>query len=335
MQSSDISTAGGYTINGSNYTPTWSRKRKLFVFNAGTTVGDHKSPYSFGYQREWQQSQKDSATWPDAGSPGGMKRYEGNFGYPVSQSVAAWHNSELTDSYNNALSKLNESIRGDTDISIDAFQARQTAHTWKDVKGISGNVSRLFAEAVGPRTPFKGVYGTAFRRTAYAAYCAKQGMPFGDILIGTMKQFGSAWSLWTYGIRPVISDIHAVATYNREQISREPFVLRGQHRNKVLKTIPIAGWPDYTYSSTMEIKCSYRTRIQIWMDCNWDDPELAVGRLASLDPKQWIWEALPWSFVVDWFLNVGNYLRDLETASMYNRYMKYGMETTTSLSTFF
>lgn len=54
-----------------------------------------------------------------------------------------------------------------------------------------------------------------------------------------------------------------------------------------------------------ELKCRYKPRGNSW------------AGFTSLNPVSIAWELLPYSFVVDWFFNVGNYVRNLETALLY------------------
>ena len=46
------------------------------------------------------------------------------------------------------------------------------------------------------------------------------------------------------------------------------------------------------------------------------------GRWTSLNPISTGYEAIPYSFVLDWLIDVGSYLRDVETALLYgNRFI--------------
>jgi hypothetical protein len=44
---------------------------------------------------------------------------------------------------------------------------------------------------------------------------------------------------------------------------------------------------------------------------------LDLAKWSSFNPASVTWELLPYSFVVDWFVDVGGYLRDLESAFLY------------------
>jgi hypothetical protein len=56
------------------------------------------------------------------------------------------------------------------------------------------------------------------------------------------------------------------------------------------------------------------------MSTQWRIPPsrlLDLAKWSSFNPSGLAWELLPYSFVVDWFVDVGGYLRDLESAFLY------------------
>lgn len=46
-----------------------------------------------------------------------------------------------------------------------------------------------------------------------------------------------------------------------------------------------------------------------------------LARWTSLNPISIAWELMPYSFVVDWFYDIGSTLRNFETALLYNQYV--------------
>jgi hypothetical protein len=42
--------------------------------------------------------------------------------------------------------------------------------------------------------------------------------------------------------------------------------------------------------------------------------DLTLAKWSSLNPYSLAWELMPYSFVIDWFLDIGSYMRNLETA---------------------
>lgn len=61
-----------------------------------------------------------------------------------------------------------------------------------------------------------------------------------------------------------------------------------------------------------------------------------MSNFSSLNPVSIAWELMPWSFVIDWFYDVGGYIRNLETAMLHNSrfihgYVTYGEKTDVKL----
>jgi hypothetical protein len=52
--------------------------------------------------------------------------------------------------------------------------------------------------------------------------------------------------------------------------------------------------------------------------------EFELARWTSLNPLSIAWELIPYSFVIDWFYDAGTYLRNLESALLYNNVFNGG-----------
>lgn len=76
-----------------------------------------------------------------------------------------------------------------------------------------------------------------------------------------------------------------------------------------------------------EVKGSYRIRL----DTYWSLPTgYSFTDFASLNPASWLWETLTLSFVVDWFVNIGQCLQNWENYYIYrNRFMGGSMTYST------
>ncbi len=62
------------------------------------------------------------------------------------------------------------------------------------------------------------------------------------------------------------------------------------------------------------------------------DPDFYTdfASLASMNPVSIAWELIPYSFVIDWVIDIGGYLRSLESALIYSRFFKSGYTTETT-----
>lgn len=77
------------------------------------------------------------------------------------------------------------------------------------------------------------------------------------------------------------------------------------------------------FQSEAIYRCEYKVWLKIPLDAS------TVDRLTSLNPISIGYELIPYSFVLDWVWNIGGYLRDLETAFLYDKYFRTGYQTLT------
>jgi hypothetical protein len=140
------------------------------------------------------------------------------------------------------------------------------------------------------------------------------------------KQWGNTWLEWQYGVRPLLSDVYNSANQ----------ILTGQ-RNGVThivgKSKDVFDWRkevdvEGTAKERMHILQSTRYKIH----ANFQIPEsrwLELAGFTSLNPAALAWELLPYSFVADWFLDIGQYLANVENFLLYHNYFKGGYMTLT------
>lgn len=138
-------------------------------------------------------------------------------------------------------------------------------------------------------------------------------VPKGRTAARAGKPFADNWLEFQYGWRPLLSDIYGACelianTYH----TRRPTTF-------VAKAKDVQPLKDTSYVSAYELTQPIRWEGTAWdtvqyvVECLEDDALLQV--LASTgvtNPALLAWELLPYSFVVDWFLPVGNYLQQLE-----------------------
>lgn len=275
------------------YTNMMLTHHRLSVSGGGP--GNHRDPVAFRFDKAINTALPSVAGWVDGN--GNTTVYKGILGNGVPDNLATWHDSELTDAYNKALSKLTENVRGSLDLSVDAFQIRQTA-------AIAFNCKRAIklARKIGSDRYLSG-------------FVERNGF---------IKGLSKGYLLWTYGIAPIIQDIYEVVHHTANHYLNHRQTFKARHKNKVTVVGEVLdGWPDYTFSARWNAACSYRCQISVNMEIP-DDPLTNVTRLTTLNPVAVAWELVPYSFVVDWFYNIGSYVRDLETALMYNSYFSGG-----------
>lgn len=114
------------------------------------------------------------------------------------------------------------------------------------------------------------------------------------------------WLEYSYGWAPLISDVHTALT-NSLKVPQVYF------RKVVRFEEPIAYKRNESYVRTSQQgTLKARAVYQGWVSC---DPNViqALSQYGITNPSVTMWEALPFSFVVDWFTPVGSYLESLGT----------------------
>jgi hypothetical protein len=191
--------------------------------------------------------------------------------------------------YNDALEKLNSQTRGDLDVVVDLAEAHQTRAMFSATKRVED-------------------YTKVFMRR-----------------FTTVKAAANHWLEYTYGVKPLLNTVFGLAEENIRIVLNqiEHFRVRATDNSYRPKTVVINDiWGLESYpvvGGKFKISCT------LGMDMSSNTFDFV--RFYTLNPVSLAWELTPYSFVVDWFLNVGGYLRNLETSLLYGGRFKSGYRT--------
>lgn len=121
----------------------------------------------------------------------------------------------------------------------------------------------------------------------------------------TSSDMGGVWLEYSYGWKPLVEDIHAATN-----VLQKPFidaVVRGKAQGK-LHAFQTNQTPyEHTYTVhdwTLRLLLQMKVSVSNWVAWRAND-------LGLTNPAAIAWEVVPFSFVVDWFLPVGQYLQSL------------------------
>jgi hypothetical protein len=120
------------------------------------------------------------------------------------------------------------------------------------------------------------------------------------------KRLANAWLELEFGWKPLLSDVHGAATMLASRAASEQYNSRlsASFRKRVVKPSTWSGL--YDYVNDHESKCKYV--IRYFLD---SESRQGLSQTGISDPLTLAWQVLPFSFVVDWFIPVGNYLSAL------------------------
>lgn len=189
--------------------------------------------------------------------------------------------------YNKCLSKLYDRVRGSIDLSIDVIQTRQTVRMFNAINSI-----REYTKSRSWRALISG----ASRARLEFVYGWK---PLANELFDSLDELTNV----------TINEIENFKTRASSPVQSTwvypEFEFQG--------AIPCLARREGSF--TCEIGIRMRTRSH--------DP----ARWTSLNPVSMLYEATPYSFVLDWVYNLGGYLRSLETSLIYGNSFVSGYVT--------
>jgi hypothetical protein len=205
--------------------------------------------------------------------------------------------------YTEALSSLTELVRGNIDLSVDAFQLGQTKTMVEDIVSRTRNLTK---------------FALKFKRKP-------------------LKETGKLWLEFQYGIRPTMQTLYEA--YNKVYSPPQPKITtlssRGAAQKDYVKSVNLTtplpgGAPLVTHSlsSSGRMRCELGVR----MEFGALDVVQELHGWSSMNPLSIGWELLPFSFVADWFLDVGGYVRNFETYLGYKNLFRSGWITYSGVS---
>lgn len=141
-------------------------------------------------------------------------------------------------------------------------------------------------------------HATRFNFVAAARALIDGPIPRG-VRFSSKRSLSSNWLELQYGWLPLLKDVEAGAQY-LAHMSSVPMQARYAVRTRINGDGNLSPSPAYVYQTSSEV-----LSVQLVAYVK----EVDLVKLSGLtDPASVLWERLPYSFVADWFLPVGNYL---------------------------
>lgn len=261
--------------------------------------GDHKSPTTNSWEKVLTRRMNGSTSQRlDFGSSFVDVSESGDLDIDPS----GWSfDSDLWDlAYNQALSKLAEKVRSDVDLAVDIAQAGQVQRMIRDSLRLVSYVRRHPVDAL---------------RRAYRDY---RNFP---------RKLGGKWLEFQYGWKPLAQSLYGSAVHVMQS---PPHLMRLKTHASEQSDLSLIESSAENYVHTSLGHLEQRCQIAVQMTHGTNASQL-LGEFSSLNPVSIAWEMTPYSFVVDWFLDVGGYIRGVETASLYGSQFLSGWVTLTGL----
>jgi hypothetical protein len=227
--------------------------------------------------------------------------------------------SELARSYDLALQRLNEKSRGELDVAIALAEAAELRQLGLQTRGLANRIL----------TDLLGTFRSGFRKRAfhghreYRSLTFKKGKRKRPVTVDDLTEW---WLSYRYGVRPAMQDLYSALEEARRRMFKRKLYYEATARipleGSSSKELTVFG---FGHTVKTDHKGFALTKFSVFLNITNDD--LNDLTWTSLNPVNILWELTPYSFVFDWFFNVGGFLRGLETAIGFNRYFEYGYVT--------
>lgn len=227
------------------------------------------------------------------------------------------------------LEKVFAQLKQDTaNLSVDALEAKQTLKLIRSLLSVR-KAAEEFSKAVsrkGPHRPKRKyviVYDEHGRPTKERRYYDVPGSPGRDSKRAAYIR--DKWLEARYGIRPLVSSIFDTmkALLNQRITGNVTIKVRVKGHRKS-KQVTGDGTSIFPFG---EFDVVYDVRGSAVFSFGLPDSGSQLQNFASLNPAGWVWEALPLSFVADWFWNVGQTLQNWEDWFRYSSSFRGGATT--------
>lgn len=184
-------------------------------------------------------------------------------------------------------SRLSEKVKGHNfNLAVSVAQGKQTVDMVRDaVFSIGGAISDLK----------KGKFESAARRFGVAQRPSKL----------SKKDISGRWLELQYGWLPLISDVYEAAKAYESLTS-------GARVNRVTESIH-KEWRGNASCEPGNYSCYGNVQENARYIYEMTETLSAPRSLGLTDPASVIWELIPYSFVVDWFIPIGDYLSNLNS----------------------
>lgn len=282
--------------------PSWTDKMSF----TSVVNGDFKSPNPFTMVKENQYSYLGNVSKSEVARYGGnlAKTQVGNSGIMVPFFLSSTGVSNNT--YNTAISRMNAKLRSSVDLSVDLAQSGMVVKMLRDAGKTLSYVKRFRPSDLRQwKNDFDRFPEAHFRNFATGV--------------------SSKWLEFQYGWKPFASTIFGTSQ-NLTNVVQQPFKVRVRSNGVAKWVFTESISTENSARMTVDVERSERFEISARFAPK-PSAFTFLSNFASVNPASIAWELTPFSFVVDWFLDIGGYLRNVETAAIYSRTFKDGYTT--------
>lgn len=297
---------------GANY-PDW---RERIARGDSATTGQYGTKYSYSFAR-LSYSQEMKPTSPYYASLGCTSRVQAsgqNLGSLPTGSVSTIAASEAERSARSAL--------------LRSLTQAQTA--WR-----GSNFIAEFAETVKLlRSPLEGIHKSTWKMIrkvdSMKRLFRRDPRRYAQLL-------GNTWLTWSWGVKPLLNDVaelgQAIQNMSNDLSSRDMLPIRGNGVAPVTQSVLFTGWsvpylPFAVYDAFNRTESSVRYKGAVRATPPGFQAVLQNFGFTPEDILPAVWEAIPWSALVDYFINVNEKIESLRWATADVAWLQRSMRNT-------
>lgn len=217
-----------------------------------------------------------------------------------------------------ALAKLYDRLRAsDIDLSVDGVQWRQTLamlNLWKrTISGIAKSATHLVPKAEKTQRALDRLNKGNLHRDALARRT--------KTIDKSLDWLASKRLEYVYGWKPTLNTFYDLA-----KLATTPDPSRSFLQIEASASIP-SNHVEWGSINTIPARYEVFKKEFFTYVCEFapaDNVMTKLGQISSLNPVSLIYEATPYSFVLDWAVGIGSWLRSMESALMYQSTFRKG-----------
>lgn len=130
------------------------------------------------------------------------------------------------------------------------------------------------------------------------------------LLESRSRDLADAWLQFSFGMKPLYGDINAAVEETIRSCSEGVTVWVSTHSERTMKSSTVAINRGESFVCTFDEKMQLRAKASYRISDTVENRAVAMGLTNLL---QVAWERVPYSFVIDWILPVGDYLSSLDS----------------------
>lgn len=133
------------------------------------------------------------------------------------------------------------------------------------------------------------------------------------------RTFTDNWLMYRYGILPTMLDLYGIGAAAEDYYVNRPLRISVKRAGSIPfigSTSTLGPFGSLGATATTRTKWSGKTDVKVRLDASVSHAEhRALQQLGVVNPATVVWELIPYSFVLDWFINIGDYIGGLSAFS--------------------